>query len=164
MLNSPVILSTEHNCALFDCGVIPLNAYLKKHALQNIRNNSSRTYVSTDNKRICGYYTLAYGSVSHAKSPPRIVKGLGKYPIPIILLARLAVDINYQCKGIGKGLLKDALLRTLQAANIAGLRAIMVHAKDDNAKCFYQKFGFEPSPIEKMLLFLLIKDLKKIVE
>lgn len=163
MLNSPTILKTKHNFSLFDCGISSLNRYLKQYALQNIRNGSSRTYVATYNNNVCGFYSLAYGSVEHDKAPPQVIKGLGKYSIPIMLLARLAVDLNYQEKGLGKGLLKDALLRTLQAADIAGLRAILVHAKDNKAKCFYQKFGFTASPIDEMHLFLLMKDLKGLV-
>ena len=164
MLNSPTLLNTKHKCSSFDCGVSSLNRYLKQHALQNIKNRSSRTYVFIENNHVYGYYSIAYGSVEHEQAPARILKGLGKYPVPIMLLARLAVDLSYQNKGLGKGLLKDALLRTLQAADIAGLRAMLVHAKDNEAKSFYQKFGFMPSHIDEMHLFLLMKDMKEIVQ
>jgi len=106
------------------------------------------------------YYTLAYGSVACDEAPPSIRAGLARYPIPVILLARLAVDVTERRQGLGAGLLKDALIRTLQAAEIAGLRAMLVHAKDDDAKAFYEKFGFEPSPIDAHHLFLKISDIK----
>lgn len=110
--------------------------------------------------RVVGYYTLAYGSVSCDQVPESVKTGLAKHPIPVILLARLAVDLDERGKGLGVGLLKDALLRTLQAAEIAGLRAMIVHAKDDSAKAFYTKFGFQPSPIDAYHLFLKISDIK----
>jgi GNAT superfamily N-acetyltransferase len=136
-----------------------LNEYLKQYALQNQRKNAARTYVATRGDRVVGYYTLAYGSVSLAEAPPSVKVGLAKYPIPIILLARLAVDVTERGQGLGAGLLKDALLRTVQAAEIAGLRAVLVHAKDDAAKTFYLKFGFEPSSVDPYHLFLKVSDI-----
>jgi predicted N-acetyltransferase YhbS len=158
-LNSPVLLSKEHDRNSFDCGVLPLNDFLKKFAWQNQRKNSSRTYVATRGTKIVGYYTLSFGSVSQEESPENISAGLGKYPIPIVLLARLAVDISEKGKGLGKGLLLDAFRRSVQAAEIAGLRAFVVHAKDDSAKAFYQKFDFEPSPSNEYHLYLLISQI-----
>ena len=158
-LSAPILLTKSHNRSEFDCGVSALNEYLKQYALQNQRKNAARTYVATRVNRIVGYYTLAYGSVSLAEAPPSVKAGLAKYPIPVILLARLAVDVTERGKGLGAGLLKDALLRTVQAAEIAGLRAMLVHAKDDAAKTFYQKFGFEPSPIDAYHLFMKVSDI-----
>src|SRR5205807_9714306 len=109
---------------------------------------------------IVGYYTLVYGSTEWDDAPEKIRKGLGKYPIPILLLARLAIDLREKGRGLGKGLLKDALLRAVSAADIAGLRAVVVHAKDDNAKAFYEYFGFIASPTNPYRLFLTIKDIK----
>lgn len=145
---------------MFDCGVVALNDYLKHYALQNQRKNSARTYVATRENRIVGYYTLAYGSVAYDDASPDVKAGLGRYPIPVILLARLAVDAGEKGRGFGAGLLKDAMLRTLQAAEIAGLRAMLVHAKDDAAKTFYQKYGFQPSPIDPYHLLLKISDIQ----
>ena len=146
-LNPPVRLESGHNRGSFDCGVDPLNEYLKKYALQNQRKAASVTYVATrDHDRVVGYYTLAYGSIAFDEASESIRKGLGKYPIPVMLLARLAVDVTEKGSGLGKSLLRDALLRTLRALDIAGLRAMLVHAKDDNAKAFYERFGFQPSP------------------
>ena len=136
-----------------------LNDYLKKYALQNQKKYAARTYVATRGNRIVGYYSLAHGSVSLEEAPQSVKSGLPRHPIPVILLARLAVDSTEQGGGLGAALLKDALRRTIQAAEIAGLRAMLVHAKDDSAKRFYEKFGFEPSPIDAYHLFLSLSDI-----
>lgn len=158
-LNSPVPLDGSHDRAGFDCGVGPLNDYLHKYALQNQQNRSARTYVATRGARVVGYYTLAAGSVSRADTPDRVAKGLANHPVPVILLARLAVDHSEQGQGLGRGLLKDALRRVVQAADLIGCRALLVHAKDDGAKAFYERFGFVPSPTHPLHLFLLVKDI-----
>jgi GNAT superfamily N-acetyltransferase len=158
-LNPPTLLTKDHDRNSFDCGVAALNDYLKKYALQNQKKHAARTYVATRGNRIVGYYTLAYGSVSLEEAPQIVKAGLPRHPIPVILLARLAVGSSEQGHGLGAALLKDALLRTIQAAEIAGLRAILVHAKDDAAKRFYEKFGFEPSPIDVYHLFLRLSDI-----
>lgn len=158
-LNPPVLLIKDHDRSAFDCGVPALNDYLKKYALQNQTKHAARTYVATRGNRIVGYYSLAYGSVSLEEAPQNVKSGLPRHPIPVILLARLAVDSTEQGHGLGAALLKDALLRTIQAAEIAGLRAMLVHAKDDAAKSFYEKFGFEPSPIDAYHLFLRVSDI-----
>ena len=160
LLQAPVLLDRTHDRNAFDCGVLPLNEYLKQYALQNQKKDATRTYVATRGSRIVGYYTLAYGSVSQDDAPPDIKAGLGRYPIPVIPLARLAVDMAEKDQGLGAGLLKDALLRTLQAAEIAGLRAMLVHAKDDVAKAFYQKYGFVPSPTDAYHLLLKLSDIR----
>lgn len=157
---SPVPLTSSHAVAAFDCGEPALNDYLRKYAFQNHQNRAARTYVTVQEDRVVGYYTLAAGSVSRANVPPRVAKGLANYPIPVVLLARLAVDRKEQGKGLGAGLLKDALLRASQAADIVGCRAVLVHAKDQAAKAFYQKFGLEPSPVDELHLYLLTKDIK----
>ena len=112
---------------------------------------------------VIGNYSLAVGAVDYAGAPARIRKGLAPHPIPVMVLARPAVDIRHQGKKIGRGLLRDACLRTLQAAEIAGIRALFVHAKDERMRTFYERFGFEPSPVHPLQLMLLIKDIKKIV-
>jgi len=158
-LNPPVRLTKDHDRNAFDCGVPSLNDYLKKYALQNQKKHVARTYVATRANRIVGYYSLAYGSVSLEEAPESVKSGLPRHPIPLILLARLAVDSTEQGRGLGVALLKDALLRTILAAKIAGLRAMLVHAKDDSAKRFYEKFGFEPSRIDTYHLFLRLSDI-----
>lgn len=159
-LIAPVPLTRGHDRGPFDCGVTALNEYLRQYALQNQKKNAARTYVATRGNRVVGYYTLAYGSVALEEAPSSVKAGLAKHPVPVILLARLAVDLGERGRGLGAGLLKDAVLRTLQAAEIAGLRAVIVHAKDDAARTFYEKFGFEPSPTDAYHLFLKISSIK----
>lgn len=145
----------------FDCGVEPLNDYLSKYALQNQKKDAARTYVLTNDANVViGYYTLVFGSVSIAETTPEVSAGLGKYPIPIILLARLAVDRNEKGRGLGRVLMRDALFRAVRASEIAGLRAFLVHAKDESAKAFYEKFGFRPSPHDEFQLFLKMSDIR----
>lgn len=103
------------------------------------------------------------GQVARDEAPERLTKGLARHPVPIMLLARLAVDLRWQGQGAGKALLRDAMLRTLQAAEIAGIRAFAVHAKDADAKRFYEKFDFIPSPADPMHLFVLLKDVRRII-
>jgi predicted N-acetyltransferase YhbS len=110
---------------------------------------------------VVGYYSLAVGAVDHAQAPARVKKGLARHPIPVMVLARLAVDVRYQGQKIGQGLLKDALLRTVQLAEQAGIRAILVHAKDSQAHRFYERFDFESSPLDPLQLLLLVKDARK---
>ena len=160
VLQAPALLDKSHDRNAFDCGVPVLNDYLKQYAFQNQKKNTARTYVATQGNRVVGYYTLAYGSVSGEEAPVSVKAGLARHPIPVILLARLAVDQSEKGKGLGKGLLKDALLRTAQAAEIAGLRAVMVHAKDDAARRFYEKHDFVSSPLDVYHLFLTLTDLK----
>jgi GNAT superfamily N-acetyltransferase len=112
---------------------------------------------------IVGFHTLAVGQVTYDDAPQRLTKGLARHLVPIVLLARLAVDRRWQNQGLGKALLKDAMQRTLQAADIAGVRALAVHAKDDEARRFYERFDFVPSPSDPMHLFVLLKDVRRIV-
>lgn len=145
----------------FDCGYEAINRYIARFALTNQSAGSAQTYVAATAARVVGYYSLAVGAVAHAQAPPRIVKGLARHPVPVMLLARLAVDNAVKGQGLGAALLHDALARTLQAADIAGIRAVIVHAKDDEARRFYEHFDFDPSPTDSYHLYLLIKDLRK---
>ena len=163
-IRKPVPLEKGHDLAVFDCGVQRLNDYLRKYALTNHQNRSARTYVALRGERVVGYYTLAAGSVGREEAPRRVAQGLGQYPVPVILLARLAVDISEQGHGLGGGLLKDAILRAAQAADIIGVRALLIHAKDEAARTFYTRFGFEPSPVNELHLYLLMKDIQKTLE
>ncbi|MBM3610822.1 MAG: GNAT family N-acetyltransferase [Alphaproteobacteria bacterium] len=158
---SPLLLNEAYNSSTFDCGVGSLNEYIKKYALQHQQSQGSRTYVAIhDNNNIAGYFTLAYGSVSSEEVPERVGRGLGRYPIPIMVLARLAVDQKLKGQGLGKSLLKQALLKTLNASEIAGLRAIVVHAKDTTAQSFYKHYGFTSSSLDELHMFLLCKDIR----
>lgn len=144
----------------FDCGQPPLNQFLQRYALVSQKANSAQTYVSCLAGEVAGFYSLAVGSVDPEMTPPRVTKGLARHPVPVMILARLAVDLRYQAQGLGRALLKDALLRTARAADIAGIRCLLVHAKDDAARQWYLSWEFEPSPSDPYHLFLLIKDLR----
>jgi GNAT superfamily N-acetyltransferase len=159
---SPVtLLGSSHDRGQFNCGIEPLNVYLKQYALQNQKKGIVRNYVICSDRRVVGYYSLAYGSVAQAEAPPTITKRIGKYPVPVMILARLAVDLCAKGQGLGTALLKDAVLRTLQAADIAGLKAIFVQAKNDEVKQFYEKHGFIPSPHDPLHLFFPLDPLRK---
>lgn len=162
-LSSPSKLEKFHLLDEFDCGRSVLNAWLRRYAMANQQAHAATTYVTAVDHRVVGFYTLAVGAVEHPTATRRVRKGLARHPIPVMILARLAVDQRFQGRKIGKGLLRDAVLRTLSAADIAGIRALFVHAKDDKARNFYERFDFEPSPADAMKLMLLIKDAKKAV-
>ena len=147
----------------FDCGSPPLNLFLQRYALVNQKANSAQTYVCCQADKVVGFYSLAVGSVTLKDAPHRVTKGLARHPVPVMILARLAVDMTHQRKGLGQALLKDALLRTAQAADIAGIRCLLVHAKDDAARRWYESWDFEPSPTDPYHLFLMLKDLKAIL-
>ena len=144
----------------FDCGQRALNQFLQRFALVNQKSNSAQTYVSCHSGSVVGFYSLAVGSVELSNVAPRATKGTPQHPVPVMLLARLAVDLKHQGAGLGNALLRDALLRTAQAADIAGIRALLVHAKDETARQWYLNWEFEPSPSDPFHLFLLMKDNK----
>ena len=156
-------LRPEHSIEGFDCGREELNRYLLRYAWVNQQAGAAQTYVGLVSDAVIGYHTLAVGEVSREDAPERLTKGLARHPVPIMLLARLAVDRRWQGQGVGRALLKDAMQRTLQAADIAGIRAFAVHAKDDDARRFYEKFDFIPSPTDPMHLFVLIKDVRRML-
>lgn len=147
----------------FDCGQTALNQFLQRYALVNQKANSSQTYVCCLAGIVVGFYSLTVGSVQPQAAPSRVMKGLARHPVPVMILARLAVDKEHQRKGLGQALLKDALLRTAQAADIAGIRCLLVHAKDDDAQRWYQSWEFEPSPTDPYHLFLLLKDINNLL-
>jgi len=163
-LNSPVLLTKSHEIVGFDCGKPPINDFLTKYALQNQASGSARTYVLTRGNRVIGYYSLAPASVSPKDAPARVIKGQGRYPVPVILMARFAVDSSEQGKGLGKALFRDALRRALVGAEAIGGRAILVHAKDEEARVFYLSFGMEESPTNPLHLLLLFKDIRQSLE
>jgi GNAT superfamily N-acetyltransferase len=164
--NDPEPLGVNHDVEAFDCGTESLNLWLKKHALQASTAGSARTFVAHDNdqKRIVGYHALAAASVTHAEATPRARKGMSRHPIPAALLARLAVDTSVQGRGIGAWLLRDAMLRSLNAAESMGIRVLLVHAIDENARAFYEKHGFEASPSDDLNLQMLLKDVRASVD
>ena len=153
-------LHRNHVIDAFDCGQESLNRFLIRYALQNQQAEASQTYIALADEQIAGYYTLVVGQVDYDAAPQRLTKGLARHPVPIMLLARLAIAAAWQGRGLGAGLLKDAMLRTLQAAEIAGIRAFAVHAKDEQARAFYEHFDFVPSPTDPYHLFRLLKDIR----
>jgi GNAT superfamily N-acetyltransferase len=153
-------LRRDHPIDAFDCGQDDLNRWLWKHALQNQGANAAQTYVGLADDAMIGYYSLAVGQVEYADASDRLQKGLARHPVPIMLLARLAVHKDWHKQGVGRALLRDAVLRTAQAAEIAGIRALAVHAKDEAAKRYYEQFDFAPSPTDPLHLFALLKDLR----
>lgn len=158
----PRPLDAEHRINGFECGVGSLDIWLVKHARAAGGAGSARTYVVTDSEqgRVIGYHALSVASIEHMETTDRARKGMPKHPIPALLLARLAVDKSVQRRGIGAFLLHDAMSRAVSVAEQAGVRLMLVHALNDDARAFYEHFGFEPSPSDEMNLQLLIKDIR----
>lgn len=156
-------LERTHAIDSFDCSREELNRFLVRYALQNRQAGASQTYLAVSDGEVVGYYTLVLGLVDYDEAPDRLKKGLARHPVPIMLLARLAIAKSWQGKGLGSGLLKDAMLRTLQAADIAGIRALAVHAKDNEAKAFYERFDFQASPSDPFHLYRLMKDVRALL-
>jgi GNAT superfamily N-acetyltransferase len=163
-LSAPEALAVHHALESFDCGRTALNDWLIRHARQAQGSGSARTFVVADDRRVVAYYSLAVGQIDTADVPERVRKGMGQYPIPVILLARLAVDDSYQGQGIGTGLLRDAIRRTLAVAEQVGVRAIMTQPIDEAASRFYQTFGFIRSPTAANHWLLLLKDARRLLE
>jgi len=164
LLHRPEPIGPQHSVAAFDCGAPALNEFLVRHALTNHQAGSAKTFVAASGSHVVvGYYSLTASQVLYADAPARLLKGVARHPIPVVLLARLAVDRTLQGKGLGPGLLKDAILRVLAAAEGIGVRALLVHAKDDTAKRFYLHYDFEPLPGCPLHLVLLLKDACRIV-
>jgi predicted N-acetyltransferase YhbS len=163
LLSAPEALNRGHFLESFDCGKPVMNEWLLRHALQAQNSGSARTFVATEDDRVLGYYSLTVGQVDTLQAPERIRKGMGQYPIPVAILARLAVSIRHQGRGIGRGLLQDAVRRTLSTSDQAGLRALLAHPLDDNASRFYLRFGFVASPLREKQLLLLLKDARRLL-
>ena len=162
-LKKPEPLSKDHNLTDFNSNYPELDEWLKKYALQAKMSGSATTFIVADDNLVVGFYSLTVGQVDVNEASERVKKGMGKYPIPVVVLARLAVHHVYQGRGIGRGMLRDAILKTFQIAEQGGVRALLVHAIDERANAFYKRFGFEPSPIRENQLLLLLKDAKKII-
>jgi GNAT superfamily N-acetyltransferase len=159
-ISPPERLTNEHDVSNFDCGVPELDDWLKRRARQNEANGASRTYVITTGGRVVGYHALATGSVSRVQATGRIRKNMPE-PIPVMVLGRLAVHREFQGTGLGVALLRDALLRTLQASEIAGIRAVLLHAVSDASKRFYLHHGFAESPMDPMTMMISLEDLER---
>jgi GNAT superfamily N-acetyltransferase len=160
---APTLMSAEFVLDEFDCGSDALNQYLKRFALVNTVAGIARTYVTvrSGERTVKGYYSVAACAVEKAQAPERVAKGTPNHPIPVVLIARLAVDLKYQGQGLGKELLRDALARIASAAEVIGVRAVLVHAKDREARRFYERWEFVASPTNELHLMLLKKDLRR---
>ncbi len=160
--SAPEKLTATHDVSQFECGEPALDTWLKRRALQNEESRASRTYVLCAGQEIAGYYALATGAIAHAEAVGRIKRNMPD-PVPVIIIGRLAIASRFQGRGIGAALLRDAVLRTIQAAEIAGIRAILVHAISEQAKRFYEKNGFVPSPADPMALMITVTEAARIL-
>jgi GNAT superfamily N-acetyltransferase len=161
-IGPPEKIAAHHDLSEFDSGEAALDDWLRRRAMNNEVAGASRTYVVCAGRKVVGYYTLSAGAVAHTHAPGRIRRNMPD-AIPVVILGRLAVDKSLQGQGVGTGLLRDAVLRTLQAAEIAGVRALLVHAISDSAKRFYESYGFRESPVEPMTVMIAIADAARIV-
>jgi GNAT superfamily N-acetyltransferase len=162
--SKPRKLDSQDEVDEFNCGQPELDDWLKRFALVNQRAGMTTVFVTLSDSKVVGYYALATGGAERANAPDRVARGVPAHPIPVILLARLAVDSSAQKSGLGRALLRDALIRVEAAADEIGVRALLIHAKDDSARDFYMRCAeFEPSPTDPLHLFLLMKDLRKLL-
>jgi GNAT superfamily N-acetyltransferase len=159
-VEAPQRITSEHDVSGFDCGVPALDDWLKRRALQNESSRASRTFVVTAGGRVVGYYALATGGISQAAATGRVRRNMPE-PIPVMVLGRLAVDRAYQGAGLGGALLRDALLRTLGAAEVAGIRAVLLHAISEDAKRFYERHGFVESSLDPMTMMISLADVER---
>jgi len=161
-LSPPEKLSGTHDLSDFDSGEAVLDDWLRRRAMQNEAAGASRTYIVCAGKKVAGYYSLAVGAAAHAESPGRIKRNRPE-PIPVMILGRLAVDKSFQGQGVGTGLLRDAALRTVQAAEIASIRALLVHAISEGAKRFYEAHGFIASPVDPLTVMITLREAERIL-
>jgi len=159
-LSAPEHLTAAHDVSAFDCGEPALNDWLKRRALPNEESGASRTYVVCAGGRVVAYYALASGGVALAQAPGRVKRNMPD-PVPVMIIGRLARDLAWKAQDLGPSLLRDAIVRTLQAAEIAGIRAILAGAISERAKRFYETHGFKVSPADPMLLMITVADAEK---
>lgn len=160
-LSRPEPLGAQHRFDDFDCSKPALNDWLLRHARQAQGSGSAKTFVVADDDRVAGYFSLTVGQVDTVEAPDRIRKGMGQYPVSVVILARLAVSTQDQGRGIGFGMLQDAIFRTLLIAEQAGIQAMLTHPIDEAASRFYTRFGFIASPLRERQLLLLLKDARR---
>jgi GNAT superfamily N-acetyltransferase len=156
-IGAPEKLRPDHDFSSFDSGTPVLDDWLRRRALPNQESGASRTYVVRAGRRVIGYYALAAGAVAQSEATGRTRRNMPD-PVPVMVLGRLAIDSGHQGRGLGRALLRDAVLRTMQAADIAGTRAMLMHAVSEDAKRFYERCGFQPSPLDPMTLMVTMRD------
>jgi GNAT superfamily N-acetyltransferase len=160
MISAPEPLTEHHQLAEFDSGEPSLDDWLERRAIRNQSSDASRTYVVCDAQAVIGYYCLAAGAIGHSEAPSALRRNRPD-PIPVLVLGRLAIHKAHQQAGIGTALLSDAIRRAVQASEIAGVTALLVHALSENAKRFYRSRGFVESPVKPMTMCLLLATVKK---
>jgi predicted N-acetyltransferase YhbS len=160
-LTAPEPLTAQHDVSAFQSGEDALDAWLKRRALKNQLSGASRTFVVCEEARVVGFYALASGAVAMESAPGKFRRNMPD-PIPVVILGRLAVDQSQQAKGLGRALVQDAARRVLHAADAIGIRGILVHALSDGAKGFYERVGFDPSPLDPMMLMITMADLQAV--
>ncbi len=159
MLRAPEPLTAQHALGSFDSGVLSLDDWLRRRAMQNQTSGASRTFVACDDARVAGYYALAASAVAPDAATGRFRRNMPD-PVPVAVLGRLAIDKSFQGKGLGRALFRDAAVRVLAAADSIGIRGMLVHAISDEAKAFYVGLGLDVSPLEPMTLMTTVVDLK----
>jgi len=162
-LSPPEPLAVDHQLDIFDSGEPSLDDWLKRRARANQVSGAFRTYVACQGKRVVGYYALASGAIAQTGAPRKFRRSMPD-PIPVVVLARLALDRNYQGRGLGRAMFRDAAGRVAQAADTIGIRGIVVDAISDEARRFYIALGFDPSPSEKMTLLVTLRDIRATLE
>ena len=158
-VSSPEPLTDEHQIYSFDSGESALDDWLRRRARANQASGASRTYVVCEGKMVVAYYALASCAIAQVAVPGRFRRNMPD-PIPVVVLARLAVDRRYQGQGLGRALFRDAGCRVAQAADTIGIRGIVVHAISEKARKFYIALGFDPSPAERMTLVATLRDIR----
>ncbi len=161
-LTAPEPIAADHHLAEFDSGEATLDEWLKKRALKNSAAGASRCFVLCSNKIVIGYYSLSAGAISHETAPKPMRRNMPD-PLPALLLGRLAVDRKYHNQGLGSGLLRDALLRSVNISRDAGVIAVLVHALQDQARQFYISRGFVLSPLQPMTLMMTMATVQTIL-
>ena len=162
------LLARDHELEPFDCRSEEQTTWLRRHARQAHQSDTAKVYVvcRKDKRRVVGYYALTAGSVAHEAVPPRVTKGIGRYPVPVVILTRLGVDLSEQGHGLGSAIVRDALLQCASIAERAGVRALLIHAESERAAGFYQRLGigFAQSTTDPLHLILLMKDLRQAID
>jgi GNAT superfamily N-acetyltransferase len=160
-------IASDHEAHSFDCGSEEQTNWLRQHALQAHQSDTAKVYVAclAGTRTVVGYYALSAGSIEHAEAPPRLTKGVGRYPVPVVILTRLGVDLGEQGRGLGSALVRDAFFQVASIAERAGVRALLIHAETPEAVGFYRAIdpGFEASPTDPLHVALLIKDLRRAI-
>lgn len=159
MIQAPEPLTAEHSIGGFDSGVASLDDWLRRRALRNQASGASRTFVVCDAGQVVAYYALAASAVAPGAAPGRFKRNMPD-PIPVVVLARLAIARDHHGRGLGRAVFQDAANRVIHAADAIGIRGMLVHAISEEAKAFYLRLGLDPSPLEPMTLMTTVADLK----